>query len=404
MQTERQTLANVLAGCAAVVLFSVCGTSTATGAPAPSVVAPPGLASTYYLFSFTEAEIGEVATAVLGEALTYTFSIDDGVTGTMTFRVADPMTEDQLLDRFAEALAEREVALVRVDGGLRLAPRAVALAQRPQLDIIGVRAPPVVLAAPAGAAAGSVAEAVNSLEAEANDGRSWILVLAGLLAVAGLAMALLANRTRVVQIWHRRVGPARPASHAGTREAVVDALLKAHPVGLAALAGACDAAAKQGRPVEQVLRRQGAVSDEALAQAYATVGGLAIWDPASKPRLSAPPGLEGFARSLHATDMALVAADDWSVTVATADPFDDSAFNALCRGSGRMVTLLVARWSDVTGQGQTVADPANDVDADALGPLAGPAGRRGRRDGAVLLQEILARNAEAVEGTARTAS
>lgn len=378
----------------------VCITLCLGAAPAHAVPAAPAQAEaprTYYLFSLPDAEISEVASAVLGEALTYPYDIDAAVTGKMSFRVSEALSEAELLERLATALETRGVALVRTDGALRLAPLDTALAERPALDIVGRAAPPPPpVLIPKAVPSNAIIEPASA-DGDTGGGMGWAFALLAALALGGLAL-LLGRRTRVVEILRRRIGAPTPVpSHRGSRDEVIDALLATQPVSLADLAGACDMAAAQGRPVEQVLRQQGAITDEALAQTYATVSGLALWDRTAQPPIGPPPGLENLTTVLAATRMALVAADDWSVTVATADPFDDEAFNRLCRSSRRMVTLVVARWSDLNG-GRPVKGAANDdsvnTGVDPLGPLhirMKSIGRPAARDGAALLQDILAR-------------
>lgn len=368
---------------------------------APAAVTAPvvtaGEARTFFLFSLTDAPVDEVATAVLGEALTYPFAIDDGVSGTMTFKVADAFSEDELLERFALALAERDLALVRADGALRVMARPAALAQRPTLDIVGLPRPVAEPVPPSIGTVSSEPAIPDAVATEPKDGApGWLPLLLAMLAIMGLGLVAVVKRRRVVEVWRTRtMTPPTTPRLGGTRDDVVDAVLRVQPVDLAVLAEACETAARRGMPVEQALRRHGAISDDVLAQAYAAVSGLDLWSPKSQPPIVPTPSFEAVARTAKAAGALVVAADDWSVTVATPDPFDDAVFNALCRSSGRMVTLLVARVSDLPRQTPEVPGPANDDGAERLGPLHRRGPQPGGRGGAALLQEILARQSSA---------
>lgn len=79
-----------------------------------------------YTFAFHDADISQVAEAILGNALSLTYTVDPAVTGKMSFRIERRLTNGQLLEAFEAALKTNEVAMVRQGDALLLEPRAKA--------------------------------------------------------------------------------------------------------------------------------------------------------------------------------------------------------------------------------------------------------------------------------------
>ncbi len=99
-------------------------------APAAAQNAPPvavSLSETpqFYVLSFTDQPIADVAEQVIGGALSQSASVDPAIDGVMSFRAEGMYTPDDLLAEFGEALMARDVALVRsTQGDLALVLRA----------------------------------------------------------------------------------------------------------------------------------------------------------------------------------------------------------------------------------------------------------------------------------------
>lgn len=336
---------------------------------------------TYYVFSHDQQPIGEVATAVLQEGLRYQVAIDPDIAGDLTFVVSEPLTEGTLLDLFAAALAERDVALLRTEDGFRVATMQTALAERPQPEIVGaidIRPRPGALAALQAPAPKANADAAP--KRRSSTGLIALVVVVGMaLVLAGFGWRRRTYLRRRWTIWRSSAGPAFKMT--GRREAVVDAVLAMQVVPLPALAAACDRAAAIGRPVEQVLCHQGEIDEGVIARAYAAVCELPLWDVTERPAIAAPTSVPGFGDALRQHGAALIQIDDWSATVAIADPMDEAAFAALSGRSRRMLTLLVARRSDLgpTGSGLWAGE-------DSKGHGRGQTGE-------LILQAILARKA-----------
>ncbi len=79
-----------------------------------------------YTFAFHDADIAQVAEAILGNALGLSYTIDPAITGKISFRIDQRLTGAQLLEAFEAALEGSEVALVREGDSLALKPRAKA--------------------------------------------------------------------------------------------------------------------------------------------------------------------------------------------------------------------------------------------------------------------------------------
>jgi hypothetical protein len=371
-----------------------CAVPAQAGAVPAPVSAQP--ASTYYLISLERAPLDEAAEAVLIQSLGSTVVVDPDLEATITFSVAEALTPRELAEQFSVALAEEGIALVRSGDGYRLMDTETALTARPKLDIVSVPPPELrpdareALSAPVSPVPTAPSAAVSRPDVQ------WFALAAMILAllVAGAAW-MTRDRWRPVLMRVRRIRRPFRRDRQGERDAVVDRLLATGTVDLALLARACETAARRGWPVEQLLCDLGGVSDQALADAYAGVTGLERWSPPARPEPIEDSGADLLGSRLGERAMALVAADDWAVVVATSDPLDDEAFAEASRLSGRMVTLVVAARSALTDapfRDSAAAEVAEDR-------LIIPWGRKRDMEGAALLQAILARRTSGPSGT-----
>jgi general secretion pathway protein D len=106
-----------------LILSGACLTLIALG-PAPTLAAPaPAERPESFTFAFRDADIAQVAEEILGNALGVPYTVDPGVTGTVSFRIDRRLTRAQLLEAFEAALAVNDVALLRQGDSLVLAPR-----------------------------------------------------------------------------------------------------------------------------------------------------------------------------------------------------------------------------------------------------------------------------------------
>ncbi len=71
----------------------------------------------FYVLSFTDQPIAEVAEEVIGGGLSQTVSVDPAIDDIMSFQVQGAFTTDALLAEFGEALLDRDAALVRSSQG-----------------------------------------------------------------------------------------------------------------------------------------------------------------------------------------------------------------------------------------------------------------------------------------------
>jgi general secretion pathway protein D len=91
-------------------------------ASAPAHAAPRDPAQSY-TFAFQDADISQVAQAILGDSLGLTYAIDPAVTGKMSFRIDRRLTSVQLLAAFEAALETNNVVMVRNGDALTLEPK-----------------------------------------------------------------------------------------------------------------------------------------------------------------------------------------------------------------------------------------------------------------------------------------
>jgi general secretion pathway protein D len=106
-------------------------------ASAPVARAAPAIAphAETYTFAFHDADIAQVAEAILGNALGLSYTIDPAITGKISFRIDQRLTGAQLLESFEAALEGSDVAIVRQGGSLSLIPRAKAKGSAPMRSL-----------------------------------------------------------------------------------------------------------------------------------------------------------------------------------------------------------------------------------------------------------------------------
>lgn len=91
---------------------------------AVSAVAQAPEATSFYLLSFEDAPVGEVAEAVVGGALSEAVAVDPAIDVTMSFQAEGAFTAEALLQEFGTAALDAELALVRSSAGdLAVVPR-----------------------------------------------------------------------------------------------------------------------------------------------------------------------------------------------------------------------------------------------------------------------------------------
>ena len=130
------------------------------------------------------------------------------------------------------------------------------------------------------------------------------------------------------------------------REAVIEHLLGSGRITREAVSRAEAVATRTRQPLERVLNQLGQLSDDDLADAYAEVSGLPLWQPAVLPPFgnSAELGLgQEFLRRVRATPLFL---DGDRLVCAVVDPFDDEMRAGLSFATGRDIVLHVARPAD----------------------------------------------------------
>ena len=127
MSTPRYRRIACALGVGLVAMTGPVGAMAQTAPPPTAASASAGDASgpaQFYVLSFTDAPIAEVAEGVIGGALGQAAAVDPAVEGAMSFRAEGWFSPDALLGEFGAALLDHEVALVRsAEGDLALVPR-----------------------------------------------------------------------------------------------------------------------------------------------------------------------------------------------------------------------------------------------------------------------------------------
>lgn len=196
------------------ILLSIVS-ALALGTPAlagPLESAAIQAAPQYYLMSLPRAPVGEIAEAVLGEALGLPYKIDEDIDAEMRFEVAGVYAPKALAEEFGYRLWNVDVALVETaSGGLWLIPKA---------ELAAARAQGSTLVAPLAAAAApdrkqtprTPPAAEKPARREASTGWSWLgWLIAGWVggAVTLLGWQTLRRRTLLVT---PRLAPPAPAT------------------------------------------------------------------------------------------------------------------------------------------------------------------------------------------------
>ena len=111
-----------------MLLLTALGCVFALGSAPASQAAPrdPPSRAESYTFAFHEAEVSQVAEAILGQALGLTYTVDPSVTTKVSFRIDQRLTGAQLLEALEAALESVDVVMVREGDSLILKPRAKA--------------------------------------------------------------------------------------------------------------------------------------------------------------------------------------------------------------------------------------------------------------------------------------
>lgn len=95
-----------------------------------------------------------------------------------------------------------------------------------------------------------------------------------------------------------------------------------------------------------MLNQLGALSDEALAKAYADVCGYEIWDPLKRPIAVDPKALGITIEFLRRARIAPVEDSAGSLTCAACDPLDEEALSGLVFATARKLIVLAAKPAD----------------------------------------------------------
>jgi len=111
---------------AAPSVLAACCIMALAPAATPSPCLAKEAAAYPYLFTFKDADIADVAEAILGRTLNLTYSIDPDVSAKITFRIDRRMTEAELLQAFEAALSLEDIAVVKSGQTLLLEKRAKA--------------------------------------------------------------------------------------------------------------------------------------------------------------------------------------------------------------------------------------------------------------------------------------
>ena len=89
---------------------------------------PREVGPAHYTYAFKDADLADVAEAILGRALNLTYSVDADLSGKVTFRIDRNMTPAELLAAFESTLALQDIAVVKNGDTLVLEKRAKAKA------------------------------------------------------------------------------------------------------------------------------------------------------------------------------------------------------------------------------------------------------------------------------------
>lgn len=130
------------------------------------------------------------------------------------------------------------------------------------------------------------------------------------------------------------------------REALLEDLQSRSVVDAAAMVRAELVAVRTGQPIEQVLNQLGALSDDDLVSAYATVSNCPVWDPRADPVTVVPTDLKVSTDFLRRNRILPIRKQGAVLTCAACDPLDEQALSELVFAVRSRVSLLVARPAD----------------------------------------------------------
>ncbi len=101
--------------------------SYAAAPPAPAAPSTPAMAANGNItFNFADTDIKTVIDQILGGILHVNYTIDPGVSGTVTLRTVVPLTQDAMLPTLQTLLAQNNAMLVQSNGLYRVLPAATA--------------------------------------------------------------------------------------------------------------------------------------------------------------------------------------------------------------------------------------------------------------------------------------
>jgi general secretion pathway protein D len=140
-----------------------------------------------FTLDFVDAEIAEVARAILGEALERPYLIEPGVTGRISLSTAGPVAREALAQILAGALEANGHTLIEDGTTIRILPvaRAGASGAPVRVDRVGTARPPGYAIEVVALGAGSAAELARLVEPLVRDGATVVADSARNLLVLG---------------------------------------------------------------------------------------------------------------------------------------------------------------------------------------------------------------------------
>lgn len=118
---------------ASSLIALLCLTAAAAAQPAPSQTARPALSTSTtsedengITLNFVNADVRDVAKAVLGDYLKLNYEIGSNATGTVTLQTSQPLKREQVLPALEQALGLNNLALVHANGIYEVMPLADA--------------------------------------------------------------------------------------------------------------------------------------------------------------------------------------------------------------------------------------------------------------------------------------
>jgi general secretion pathway protein D len=125
---------NFMRRSAFILMALGCLTAPGLAQPAPSQPAAPAVASTAttsadasgITLNFVNADVRDVAKAVLGDYLKLNYEIGSNVTGTVTLQTSQPLRREQVLPALEQALSLNNLALLHANGIYEVMPLADA--------------------------------------------------------------------------------------------------------------------------------------------------------------------------------------------------------------------------------------------------------------------------------------